>query len=141
MRSWIFAVVVALSAAFPAFADPKVAPPTPESVSVRVSAEQNGETIQAAPGATFAVELVGSPSTGTSWIVTSKPDFLATPRFLTGPTTLAQQQPGFVGGQRWQVYTFEVKEAGEGDLVLEQHSAQNRGGPALATFQIKINAQ
>lgn len=134
-------MIAALAFAAPAFAEPAATlpPPAPEN-AIQVVQAQAGETITATVGATIAIQLIGSPSSGLSWLVAAKPDFLGTARFLTGPTTDNQTRPGFVGGPRWQVYTFEVLAAGMGNVKIEQRSAQNRAAGALQTLDFTIEA-
>lgn len=135
MRSWIIAAAFAL-AATPALASPTPAPaPLPEG-AVAVEASQNGQTIDASVGAAVAVQLTRNSSAGTSWSVTAKPDFLADPETLTGPTMISDRP--FVGAPSWQVFVFPVSEAGSGDVTLEQRS---RAGAVLSTFTVTINAQ
>jgi inhibitor of cysteine peptidase len=140
MRMLLLAAA-SIAVAAPSFADTAATLPAPAPAeAIQVAQGQAGETISAQVGATIAVQLMGSPSSGLSWLVAEKPEFLGTARFLTGPTTENQTRPGFVGGQRWQVYTFEVLAAGSGTLKLEQRSAQNRAAGALQTFEITIEA-
>jgi len=139
MKSLIAAAALLLCAAAPAFADP-VPPPTPDDVAVHIGADKNGLSVSASAGDRVAIELTGSPSTGASWIVTARPDFIDAPQFITGPTTDAQQRSGFVGGDRWQVYVFEVTGSGSGTITLEKRSPATRSGPPLDTFSVKIEA-
>ena len=140
MRAWIIAAALALSAT-PAWAQLELAPPTPEDVAVRVSADQNGQSVEAAQGDMIAIELQSSPSAGASWRVASKPDFLADPETLSGPTS-AQASGGAprVGAPRWQVLIFPVAAAGSGELVLEKRGPGRRG-QVLETFRVNIVAQ
>lgn len=139
MRSLIVAALALAAAATPAFAG-DLAPPAPDG-AVAVTADQAGQTITASVGDKIAVELIGSPSTGTSWLVAEKPDFLGAPQFATGPTSDAQTRPGFVGGDRWQVYVFDVTTAGSATLKLEKRSPATRTGAPLETFQVTVEAQ
>ncbi|MGE0046936.1 MAG: hypothetical protein AB7T08_14360, partial [Hyphomonadaceae bacterium] len=89
-----------------------VSAPTPEGVAIRVGADQAGQTIAVPAGQRFAVELVGVPTAGYVWAAVSVPDFLAASGEASGPTTEAQRQPGFTGGNHWEVFVFEARAAG-----------------------------
>ena len=132
------ALTLLVSAAHAAATD--VAAPAPDGATV-IAASQDGGSIKATIGEVLAVELIGAPSAGASWSVAAQPDFLTGPERKTGPTTQAQMRPGFVGGQRWQVFVFTVNAAGSGALRLEQISAANREGPPLASFELTIETE
>ena len=139
MRAWIFAAALTLFAA-PAFAE-DLAPPTPEGTAVRIAADQNGQSVDAADGDAIAVELQSSPSTGSSWRVAEKPDFLTDNGQLTGPVIAAA--PGarpLLGAPRWQVFQFTVSGAGSGALTIEKHGP-GAASPVLDTFTVTITAQ
>jgi hypothetical protein len=148
MRPFLLAAALLLGApaalllgATAAFAgDPELPAPAPEG-AIAVTSTQGGETIRAAVGDKIAVELIGAPSTGASWNVAAQPAVLSGPERLTGPTTSAQARPGFVGGQRWQVFVFEAKAAGAGALRLEQINPADRAGPPLATLEISVEVE
>ena len=53
-----------------------VAAPTPDDVAVRITAAQNGQTVNVAVGQRFAIELVGVPTAGYVWTPTQAPAFL-----------------------------------------------------------------
>ena len=138
MRVWILAAVLSMIAAS-AIAQPMPAP-TPEDVAVRVTADQNGQNVEAAVGDSVAIELQNSPSTGSSWRVASKPAFLADPEQLSGPTSqpAASGRP-MMGAPRWQVFVFPVAEAGEGVLTLEKVGPGAAG--VLESFSLTVTAQ
>lgn len=137
MRALILAGVLAAMAA-PALAQQMPAP-SPEG-AIRVAADQSGQTVEAAAGNVVAIELQASGSTGTSWSVASKPDFIADPEMLSGPTVTPQAgQPPMMGAPRWQVFVFPVSGAGVGDIVLVKRGP-NRNAPPLETFTITVSA-
>lgn len=118
-----------------------VAPPTPGGVTTHIRAEQNGQTVNVAVGQRFAVELVGVPTAGYMWTTTQKPAFITASGEATGNTTQAQSQPGFVGGNHWEVSVFTATAAGSGDLVLEQRRPWETTEPASQTFRVTIVAR
>ncbi len=134
MRSWIIAAALALAAA-PAMAQMAVPAPTPGDIAVRVAADQNGQSVSVTQGDGLAIELQSTPSVGSSWRVASKPDFLADPEQVSGPTT-AGTRP-VLGAPRWQVFVFGVTGAGEGELVLEK---VGRDRAVIETFRVNIVA-
>ena len=138
MRQFILAAAL-LFAAAPAFAADTPAP-TPADVATHVTAAQNGQTIETPPDGAVAIELQSSPSTGSSWRLVSKPDFLADPEQVSGPTyTPAPGERPRMGAPRWQVFVFPVSAGGTGDLVLEKVGPGSAG--VVDTFHVTITAQ
>lgn len=115
--------------------------PTPAGVTQRLTAGDNGKTITVPVGTQFAVELVGVPTAGYVWAVVDKPAFLSDAVETSGNTTKAQSQPGFVGGNHWEVFSFTATAAGEGALKLEQRRPWEKNEPASQTFAVTIKAQ
>jgi inhibitor of cysteine peptidase len=115
--------------------------PTPAGVVLHVTAADNGRTIAVPVGGQFAVELVGVPTAGYLWQVDAKPAFLSDPQERTGATTTAQSQPGFVGGNHWEVFVFTANAAGEGLLKLGQRRPWEKDEPPAQTFSVTIRAQ
>ena len=142
MRSWILAAML-LCAAGPALADP-APPPTPEDVTERVSADQNGRSVDLVEGGSLAVELQSSASTGASWSVTAKPDFITQAQVLHGPvsTPPANGRP-LMGAPRWDVFLFEATATGSGEIVLEKRGpgAGPAGSALLDTFRVTVSVQ
>lgn len=149
--SWMLAVV-ALAACAPKTETAAVTPPAANSGSVpapsvsgvtrHITAADKGKTISVPVGSTFSVDLVGVPTAGYVWAVAEKPAFLSDAREASGNTTTAQSQPGFVGGNHWEVFAFEAKSAGEGTLKLEQRRPwEPKTEPASDTFTVTIKAQ
>ena len=115
--------------------------PTPEDVTVRITAAQNGQTVNVAVNQRFAVELVGVPTAGYQWTPTTMPAFLTRAGETTGNTTQAQSQPGFTGGNHWEVLMFSATGPGTGELVIEQRRPWETTEPASDTFRVTIAAQ
>lgn len=135
MRSWIIAAALALVAA-PALAQTTPAPAPAPDGAVTVAADDNGQTISPAVGAQVAVQLQSTPSVGSNWFVTGKPDFVSDPQTLTGPTVNSARP--VLGAPRWQVFVFTIDAAGSGDITLEK---RGRDGAVLETFTLTIQAQ
>ncbi len=121
--------------------DSRLPAPTPGDVHVRIDAAQNGRTIEVAVNQRFAVELVGVPTAGYVWAPASVPAFLTPAGEASGDTTRAQSQPGFTGGNHWEVFVFTANAAGRGELVLEQRRPWESGEPASDTFRVTIVAR
>lgn len=115
--------------------------PTPGDVATRITAEQNGQTVNVAIGQRFAVELVGVPTAGYVWSAKTLPAFVQAAGEASGNTTQAQSQPGFVGGNHWEVLIFTATAAGTGELVLEQRRPWESNEPANNTFRVTIVAR
>jgi predicted secreted protein len=126
----------------PAASEDGLAPPTSSDISLHVRASQNGQVVHVPVNQRFAVELVGVPTAGYQWAPTQLPVFLTrVGDEATGPTLREQTQPGYAGGNHWEVYVFAATEAGSGDLILEQRRPFEHGGPAAATFRVTIVAR
>lgn len=115
--------------------------PTPEDVSVRINAAQRGQIVEVAVNQRFAVELVGVPTAGYEWAPAQMPDFLTRAGEAIGPTIAAQNQPGYAGGNHWQVLMFAATAPGTGDLLLEQRRPWETEQPPVNTFRVTIVAR
>lgn len=115
--------------------------PTPEDVAVRITAEQNGQTVEVAVNQRFAVELVGVPTAGYSWQPTQVPAFVTRAGEASGNTIAEQSQPGYTGGNHWEVLMFTATAAGTGELVIEQRRPWESTEPATQTFRVTITAR
>jgi len=118
-----------------------VAAPTPQDVTLRIGADQAGQTINVAVNQRFAIELVGVPTAGYVWTPAQVPAFVTRAGEATGNTTPAQSQPGFVGGNHWEVLMFSATEAGTGEIVIEQRRPWETNEPANDSFRVTIVAQ
>ena len=148
MRSWILAAALAL-AATPLLASAQdtapagtmqmsfeAAPaPLPDGATA-VAADQSGQSVDVSVGGAIAIQLRRTPSVGTNWSVASKPDFLADPEQLSGPTVRSTRP--VLGAPTWQVFVFSVSAAGSGDVTLEK---RDRTGAVVETFTVTVNAQ
>jgi predicted secreted protein len=152
IRSVLITAVLALAACTPAqeakeeapvvnTTNSAVAPPTPSDVAVRINAAQNGQTVNVAVNQRFAIELVGVPTAGYVWAPAQVPDFITRAGETSGNTTQAQSQPGFTGGNHWEVTMFSATAAGSGEIVMEQRRPWESNEPANATFRVTIVAQ
>lgn len=115
--------------------------PTPPGATLHIGASNNGQTIEVGVGQVFAVELIGVPTSGYLWGPTRTPGFLTAAGEAGGDTSTAQRQPGFAGGNHWEVFLFRAGAAGRGELVLEQRRPWETGQPAAATFRVTIVAR
>jgi predicted secreted protein len=149
MRVAILALSLMACAPVPA-AEEKAAPPeagdalpapTPGDVAVRIGADQAGQTVEVAVGQKFAVELIGVPTAGYLWALAQAPAFVTASGEASGPTTQAQTQPDFAGGNHWEVFVFTATVAGEGELVFEQRRPWESDEPPANTFRVRIVAR
>lgn len=153
MKRLLMAAALALAALAPAVApapanvavaaETGLPPPTPAGIRVHIRADKDGQIVQVPVNRRFAVELVGVPTAGYQWTPTQMPAFLTrVGNEVTGPTSSAQNQPGFTGGNHWEVYVFAAIQPGSGDLVLEQRRPWEQGAAqAGGTFRVTIVAQ
>ena len=114
--------------------------PTPDGVDIVIKAARDGETIAVKVGQMIAVELIGVPTAGYMWTIAEAPPFLAPAGEYGGPTSSAQLEPGFAGGNHWEAFVFNVTGAGEGILRLEQRRAWEDDEPPADEFSVNIVA-
>jgi inhibitor of cysteine peptidase len=122
-------------------AEQSVAAPTPDDVAVRITAEQAGQTINVAVNQRFSIELIGVPTAGYIWTPAQVPSFVTRAGEASGPTTAAQSQPGFTGGNHWEVLMFAATAPGTGEIVVEQRRPWESDEPPSDTFRVTIVAQ
>jgi predicted secreted protein len=149
MRPLIFALALLGAACTPENESEDVTPPasqevsapTPDDVTVRINAAQAGQTVEVAVNQRFAVELVGVPTAGYVWAPAQLPPFLTRAGEATGNTVPEQSQPGYAGGNHWEVLMFAATQAGTGDLVIEQRRPWESDEPPTDTFRVTIVAR
>jgi predicted secreted protein len=118
-----------------------IAAPTKPGVETRITSSDAGNVINVRVGTKIAVELVGVPTAGYMWSAVKTPPFLKADGDMSGPTSEAQLQPGFAGGNHWEVFFFDVESAGDGELKLEQRRVWDEEGPAEAEFFVTVKAR
>lgn len=119
-----------------------LAAPTPAGVATIVAASSDGQNVTVKKGTTIAVELVGTPTAGYIWRVLQKPAFLEAAGEYGGPTSSAQLEPGFAGGDHWEAFLFTVTATGEGELRFQQGRAWEEGPDADgAAFSVYLFAE
>ncbi len=148
-RSILAAALLALAACAPAeevkesagMTNNAVPAPTPSDVAVRITAEQAGQRVEVAVNQRFAVELVGVPTAGYIWAPAQMPAFVQRAGEASGNTTQQQSQPGFVGGNHWEVTMFVATQAGEGEIVMEQRRPWETSEPPADVFRVTVVAR
>ena len=148
-RSILVAGFLVLAACAPAdevkenatVANGEVAPPTPQDVTVRIAAAQAGGRVEVAVNQRFAVELVGVPTAGYIWAPAQMPAFVQRAGEASGNTSQQQSQPGFAGGDHWEVTMFVATQAGEGEIVMEQRRPWETTEPPVDVFRVTIVAR
>lgn len=115
--------------------------PTPDDVAIHITATQDGQTVRVPVNRRFAVELVGVPTAGYVWTPAQIPAFITRAGETSGDTTQAQAQPGFTGGNHWEVLMFSATAAGSGDIVIEQRRPWETNEPPADTFRVTIVAE
>lgn len=119
-----------------------LAAPTPAGVALKLTAEDSGQNVTVRKGTTFAVELVGTPTAGYLWMVDDMPAFLEKGDDYGGPTSSAQSEPGFAGGNHWEGFTFKVTGTGEGVLRLGQRRDwEGAEVPPVGEFSVHLFAE
>jgi predicted secreted protein len=150
MKAVIIGLAVALTACAPKPSGEETAPvsnnspvaaPTPDGVNLRITAAQAGQVVRVPVNQRFSVELVGVPTAGYVWAPATLPAFITRAGEATGPTIAAQNQPGYTGGNHWEVLMFAATAPGRGDLVIEQRRPWETNEPPTSTFRVTIEAQ
>lgn len=118
-----------------------VAAPQPAGVTHRLEAKDKGGAFTLAVGQRVSVSLVGVPTAGYVWDAAAPPAFLKKIAEQSGPTTKAQSQPGFAGGNHWEVLVFEAVAPGKGELRLEQKRPWETNEPANDTWSATIEVK
>jgi hypothetical protein len=62
------------------------------------------------------------------------PEFITRAGETTGNTTQAQSQPGYTGGNHWEVLMFAATAPGTGEFVLEQRRPWEANEPPNKRF-------
>lgn len=125
----------------PAAPSASVAAPTPADVTIHIGAEHNGRVVQVPIGQRFAIELVGVPTAGYVWQPADIPEFITRVSEASGPTSQAQSQPGFAGGNHWEVLILAPLEAGRGDVVMIQRRPWETNEAPVQSFRVTIEAR
>jgi predicted secreted protein len=151
MSRWVlFACALTLAACTPAPGSKEETPvaggetlpaPTPDDVSVRINAAQNGQSVNVAVGQRFAIELVGVPTAGYVWAPAQLPAFITRAGEATGNMLQEQSDPGYAGGNHWEVTMFSATAPGTGDIVMEQRRPWETTEPPADTFRVTIVAE
>ncbi len=119
-----------------------LAAPTPAGVATKITASSDGQNVTVKKGTRIAVELVGTPTAGFLWRVAQKPAFLTPAGEYGGPTSAAQLEPGFTGGNHWEAFLFDVTGVGEGEVRFQQGRAWEEEPDADgAVFSVYIFAE
>lgn len=119
-----------------------VPPPKIDGVIKDIRSDGAGSTVEIKVGERFSISLSGVPTAGYVWSADTIPPFLTKVAETGGPTTTAQFQPGFAGGNHWEVIAFEATKAGEGDLELVQKRPwEDKPDPDNQRFKVKVKVQ
>jgi len=115
--------------------------PTPADATVHITAAQDGQTVAVGVNQRFAIELVGVPTAGYVWAPAQVPAFIARAGEASGPTIAAQNQPGYTGGNHWEVTMFAATGPGTGQIVMEQKRPWETNEPPAHVFRVTIVAR
>jgi predicted secreted protein len=115
--------------------------PTPDDVTVRINAAQNGQVVNVPVNQRFAIELVGVPTAGYVWAPAQLPAFITRAGEASGNTLQEQADLGYAGGNHWEVTMFSATAPGTGDIVMEQRRPWETTEPPADTFRVTIVAE
>ncbi len=98
-----------------------------------------GASVEMKLGEKISVALVGVPTAGYVWSVSTPPAFIRATDGPGGATSTAQFTPGFAGGSHWEVVIIEAAAAGEGEITLAQRRPwETTAEPDASTFKFKL---
>lgn len=113
--------------------------PTVDGVVRALEEKDAGASVEMKVGEKISVALVGIPTAGYVWGVTSPPAFIKATDGPGGATSTAQFTPGFAGGSHWEVVVVEAVSAGEGEITLAQRRPwETTAEPDSKTFKFKL---
>lgn len=113
--------------------------PTVAGVVRALSSTDAGASVDVKVGDKISVALVGIPTAGYVWGVTTPPAFIKATDGPGGATSTAQFTPGFAGGSHWEVVVIEALAAGEGEITLAQRRPwETTAEPDANTFKFKL---
>lgn len=115
--------------------------PTPAGVALVIRGDSDSQNVTAKVGTTIAVELIGVPTAGYMWAPAETPAFLEAAGDYGGPTSSAQLEPGFAGGNHWEAFLYKVTAKGEGVLRFEQRRAWESDEAPAAEFSVYLFAE
>lgn len=116
--------------------------PAAAGVSRNLTADDAGKTIEMTTGEKLSISLVGIPTAGYVWAAEKTPPFVKVSDGPSGPTISAQNQPGYAGGNHWEVLVVEAVKAGEGDLVLVMRRPwEDKAEPDARRFSVKLKVR
>ncbi|MDZ4759544.1 MAG: protease inhibitor I42 family protein [Alphaproteobacteria bacterium] len=114
------------------------APPA-DGVVRDVTEADAGGLIDLKVGDTFSVSLSGVPTAGYVWAPQTLPSIVEKTAETGGPTSSDQLQPGFAGGNHWEVTVFKAVSTGEAELVMAQRRPwEDAAEPDAATFRVRL---
>jgi len=115
--------------------------PTVAGVVRALTSTDAGASVEVKVGDKISVALVGIPTAGYVWGVTTPPAFIKATDGPGGATSTAQFTPGFAGGSHWEVVVIEAVAAGEGEITLAQRRPwETTAEPDANTFKFKLKA-
>jgi predicted secreted protein len=118
--------------------------PAPKLAGMTLELKESdaGKDVELKVGDKFSVSLSGVPTAGYVWGVEKMPGFLAKAGETSGSTTSSQAEPGFAGGNHWEVLGFEAIKAGSGELELSQRRPwEDKAAPDDKRWKVKVTVK
>jgi inhibitor of cysteine peptidase len=81
------------------------------------------------------------PTAGYIWAPAQMPAFVQRAGEASGATSQAQAQPGFTGGNHWEVTMFVATAPGTGEIVMEQRRPWETEEAPNNTFRVTVTAR
>jgi inhibitor of cysteine peptidase len=103
---------------------------------VKITAAENGKTIDVNTGATIVVELESNPSTGYTW---ESRDLDASLIREIGEIRFKSSNPGLVGAGKMQTLTYKALHVGTANLTLVYHRPWEKDGKPQDTLFVIVN--
>ena len=104
---------------------------------VQLTDDENGSTVQLAPGGELIVSLASNPTTGFSWTVGEDSDaalvLQGEPRYVPPASTTP-----IVGAGGTEVFSFKAETEGTARLILEYRRPFAPDSPPDRTFSVTV---
>ncbi|RPH43773.1 MAG: hypothetical protein EHM87_12755 [Burkholderiales bacterium] len=113
--------------------------PVPDWIGLRVSEADDGRRVELPVGDSVAVTLKVPSGAGLGWVLVGQPPTLAQTGRYSGPVW-PPDAPGSAVTPRplWQVFVFEARAPGEGEVVLELDGAGLGTRPRRLAVRIAV---
>lgn len=109
--------------------------------TIKLSAEDNGRTIEMKPGETLLISIDGNPTTGYIWEVDSVDENILGLAGEPDYSTDFKLKSGMTGVGGTYKFTFTAVSSGTTNLKLKYWRTFEPENPPVETFQVTVNVK